>query len=123
MKHHHKRVLCLLVAFGGLLSAGEICVGPTGNDAHDIKLRQQGAWAQGQSNMAVELCNSDPADCGISGNRFNTCLPLVCSQVWTACGKRSAPPLWLNPKPQCDLAKPRSLTGTVGAAFVACSPR
>ena len=44
---------------------------------NDIKLRPQGAWGQGQTNMAVELWNSDPADCEIFGNRFNTCVSLV----------------------------------------------
>ncbi|MFM2199277.1 MAG: hypothetical protein RLZZ505_2709 [Verrucomicrobiota bacterium] len=44
---------------------------------NDIHLRQQGAWGQGQTNMAVELWNSDPVDCEISGNRLNTCVSLV----------------------------------------------
>lgn len=44
---------------------------------NDIKLRPQGAWGQGQTNMAVELWNSDPVDCEIYGNRINTCVSLV----------------------------------------------
>lgn len=40
---------------------------------NDIKLRPQGAWGQGQTNMAVELWNSGLADCEIFGNRVNTC--------------------------------------------------
>ncbi|MEY4243843.1 MAG: hypothetical protein RLZZ245_1428 [Verrucomicrobiota bacterium] len=44
---------------------------------NDIKVRQQGAWGGGQPNMALELWNSDPADCEIHHNRVNGCVSLV----------------------------------------------
>jgi hypothetical protein len=44
---------------------------------NDIKVRQQGAWGNGQPNMALELWNSDPVDCEIDRNRFNECVSLV----------------------------------------------
>jgi hypothetical protein len=44
---------------------------------NDIKVRQQGGWGNGQPNMALELWNSDPADCEIDRNRVNGCVSLV----------------------------------------------
>ena len=44
---------------------------------NDIKVRQQGAWGGGQPNMALELWNSDPADCEIDHNRITGCVSLV----------------------------------------------
>jgi len=44
---------------------------------NDIKVRQQGAWGNGQPNMAMELWNSNPSECEIYGNRFNECVSLV----------------------------------------------
>jgi hypothetical protein len=40
-------------------------------------VRQQGAWGGGQPNMALELWNSDPADCEIHHNRITGCVSLV----------------------------------------------
>ena len=44
---------------------------------NDIKVRQQGGWGNGQPNMAIELWNSEPADCEIYHNRINACVSLV----------------------------------------------
>lgn len=46
---------------------------------HDnqIDVRQQGAWGNGQPNMAIELWNSEPSDCSIHHNRVNGCVSLV----------------------------------------------
>jgi pectate lyase len=44
---------------------------------NDIKVRQQGGWGNGQPNMALELWNSEPADCGIHHNRITGCVSLV----------------------------------------------
>lgn len=44
---------------------------------NDIKVRQQGEWGGGQPNMALELWNSDPADCEIHHNRITGCVSLV----------------------------------------------
>ena len=44
---------------------------------NDIKVRQQGGWGNGQPNMAIELWNSDPADCEIHHNRITGCVSLV----------------------------------------------
>jgi hypothetical protein len=44
---------------------------------NDIKVRQQGGWGNGQPNMAIELWNSEPADCRIDRNRVNGCVSLV----------------------------------------------
>jgi hypothetical protein len=44
---------------------------------NDIKVRQQGGWGGGQPNMALELWNSEPADCEIDRNRITGCVSLV----------------------------------------------
>jgi len=44
---------------------------------NDIKVRQKGGWGGGQPNMALELWNSDPADCEIRHNRITGCVSLV----------------------------------------------
>lgn len=46
------------------------------HDNH-IHVRQQGAWGNGQPNMALELWNSEPSDCDIHHNLFHACISLV----------------------------------------------